>query len=87
MSINEKVTDGIDDVSGWSDAEPVPEFKNLLPILGGEVRIGPQYTQREVLIINSAVAMLSTVCCDASEALDEARALLDAFDASREVKP
>ena len=86
MSINEKVTDGID-VSGWSDAEPVPEFKNLLPILGGEVRIGPQYTQRDVLIIEAAALFFSTFADIPENAVQCANNLLDAFDASREAKP
>lgn len=55
------------------DAEPEPE-----PV--------PQYSQREVLLLQIA-GSLRAQCADDTDALFAAEFLLDAFDASRDVKP
>ena len=69
------------------DAEPEPEFESPLPKPISETILGPQYTQRDVLIIEAAALFFSTFADIPENAVQCANNLLDAFDASREAKP
>ena len=69
------------------DAEPEPEFESPLPKPISETILGPQYTQRDVLIIEAAALFFSTFADIPENAVQCANNLLDAFDASREKKP
>ena len=69
------------------DADPEPEFESPYARPISETILGPQYTQRDVLIIEAAALFFSTFADIPENAVQCANNLLDAFDASREAKP
>ena len=95
--MNQKLIDRIVEVSEWPAEELGGTGRGMIALArelrdmieaepAPEPTRGPAYDQRDILIISAATVLIESGR-SAGEAFEEARALLDEFDASREVKP
>lgn len=92
--MNQRVIDRIREVAALPGMRGDPHYFGrrdfaieLLGMLDAEPALQPEYTLREALILQIAGTLRATWQQQHLTCIAEARALLAAFDASREVKP